>query len=328
MNRRRFILAVGATAAAAVAVRAPPECSVPRKRYDLPYGGVVTHLGYFDTQYGDAAMLAKHLQLVGAKFARDAWPLPEASPDQRRRYLEALELAHTVAATSFVMITGRATEPIDPILDEMEPYTELLAGIEGPNEWNLKGRPRWSEELSTYVKELYAKVRDRPAFEGIPVIGPSIGLSKDFGPVFGDHSGHMDIGNFHFYQPATQVDIPYYRASLAGARTVSGNKPMVATEVNGIIGDGYPGTEEDQAASYESLMGLFGDDGIRRGFCYQLFDFSSPSRPLSHRENNLGCYRADYTAKPLAVPVDKTNRRDTSPRLLGDTTSCEASVGH
>ncbi len=327
MNRRRFVLALGATAAA-LAVGTPAECSVPHRRGDWPHAGVVTHLGYFNTQYGDADMVAKHLQLVGARFARDEWLLPEASPRHRRRYLDALELVHTVAGTSFVMVTGRATEPIDPVLDQMEGYAQLLAGIEGPNEWNLKGRSRWREELSAYTKELYAKVRNRPTFEGIPVIGPSIGLSKDFGPVFGDHSGHMDVGNFHFYQPATHVDVRYYRASLAGARAVSGNKPMVATEVNGIIGDGYPGTEADQAASYESLMELFGDDGIRRGFCYQLLDFSSPSRPLSHRENNFGCYRADYSAKPLAVSVSHAARRDTAAGLLGDPTSCDTGADH
>jgi hypothetical protein len=222
-----------------------------------------------------------------------------------------------VAGTKFVMVTGRATGVIDAVLDEMEPYAELLAGIEGPNEWNLKGRPRWREELSGYTKELYAKVRDRRAFDGIPVVGPSIGLSKDSGPVFGDHSGHMDIGNLHFYQPATQVDLRYYRASLEGARIVAGSKPMIATEVNGIIGDGYPGTEHDQAWNYEYLMRLFGEDGIRRGFCYQLLDFSKPSQPLTHHENNFGCYRADYSAKPLADAVLHLNRRCAGPRLLG-----------
>jgi hypothetical protein len=324
VNRRRFLLALGTTAAA-LAVRTPPGCDPPCRRGSA-YGGVATHLGYFDTQYGDAAKLAEHLHLIGAKVARDEWLPPEASSGHRRRYLAAMELAHTVAGTKFLMVSGRATEPIDPVLDEMEPYVELLAGIEGPNEWNLKGRPRWREELSAYTRDLYAKVRDRRAFDGIPVVGPSIGLSKDSGPVFGDHSRHMDVGNFHFYQPASQIDLGYYRASLAGARTVAGSKPMVATEVNGIIGDGYPGTEADQARSYEYLMRLLGEDGIRRGLCYQLFDFSQPSRPLSHRENNFGCYRVDFSAKPLATAVRRVNRTDNGWPLLGPPTRREGDI--
>ncbi len=343
MNRRRFLGVAGATAVALAvrcrseepstsSTRGPsppstsrPECvpaTPPASPGRLPYGGVATHLWYFETQYGDSARVAEHLRLIEAPIARDEWLIPEAWPEYRRRYGDALHLVHEVAGTTFVMIPGRATEPIDPVLDEMEPYAELLAGIEGPNEWNLKERPLWREELSAYTKELYAKVRERPAFDGIPVVGPSIGLSKDSGPVFGDHSEYMDVGNFHFYQPATQVDVRYYRASLAGARAVSGSKPMVATEVNGIIGDGYPGTEQDQAWNYEHLMRLFGEDGIRRGFCYQLLDFSKLSRPLTHRDNNFGCYRADYSAKPLAESVRTVNRRSSTPHLLGEAASC------
>jgi hypothetical protein len=315
VNRRRFLLGAG-TAAVALTVR-PSSRGYDPDQGPLPYGGVATHLWYFGTQYDDSRKVAEYLRRVEAPIARDEWLRSEAWPEQRGRFLDALELAHTVAGTTFVMITGRATEPIDPVLDEMEPYAELLAGIEGPNEWNLKERPQWKEELSAYTKELYAKVRDRPAFDGIPVVGPSLGLSKTWGPLFGDHSRYMDVGNFHFYQPATQVDIRYYRASLAGARAVSGSKPMVATEVNGIIGDGYAGNEVDQAWNYDHLMRLLGHDGIHRGFCYQLLDFAKPSRPLTHQENNFGCYRFDYTAKPLAEAVRKLNRRDASPFLLG-----------
>ena len=347
MNRRRFLtVAVGGAAAAAVAVRlrsdeasttatSPPSTSpqsttprcapppVPGEDALLPYGGVATHLWYFETQYGDTARVAEHLRQIEAPMIRDEWLIPKAWPEYRGRYGDALELVHTVAGTTFVMVTGRATEPIDPVLDEMEPYAELLAGIEGPNEWNLKGRPEWRDELSTYTKELYAKVRERPVFDHVPVVGPSIGLSKDSGPLFGDHSEHMDIGNFHFYQPAPRVDLRYYRESLAGARAVSGTKPMVATEVNGIIGDGYPGTEEDQAQTYEFLMDLFGEDGIHRGFCYQLLDFSDLSHPLTHRDNNFGCYRVDFSAKPLAASVRQVNQRNDSPFLLGDGPWCQ-----
>jgi hypothetical protein len=323
VNRRRFLLAAGAVGAAVAVRPRSPGCPADGGESDpLPYGGVATHLWYFETQYGDTAKVAEHLRRIQAPIARDEWLLPEAWPEYRRRYLDALELVHTEAGTTFVMVAGRATDPIDPVLDQMEPYAELLAGIEGPNEWNLKGRPRWREELSAYTEELYAKVRDRPAFDGIPVVGPAIGLSKDSGPLFGDHSRHMDVGNFHFYQPATQVDLRYYRASLAGARAVSGDKPIVATELNGIIGDGHPGTEADQAANYRFLMELFGQDGIQRGFCYQLLDFSKPSEPLTHHENNFGCYRADHSAKPLAEAVREANLRDASPALLGERGAC------
>ncbi|MBW3626291.1 MAG: hypothetical protein KY412_01640 [Actinobacteria bacterium] len=324
MNRRRFLTVAGATAAA-LAVRPRSKCP-PAGTGQLPYGGVATHLWYFNTQYGDTRRVAEHLRRLETPVARDEWLLPEAEPAYRRRFFEALELLHAVAGTTFVMVTGRATAPIDPLLDEMEPYAQLLAGIEGPNEWNLSGRSRWKEELSSYTKELYTKVRNRPAFDGIPVVGPSIGFSKSSGPLFGDHSAFMDVGNFHFYQPATQLDLRYYRASLAGARAVSATKPMVATETNGIIGAGLPGTEEHQARSYESLTDLFGGDGIRRAFCYQLFDFSRPSRPLTDRENNFGCFRPDYSAKPLAASVRETNRRNTSTRLLGEGTSYQPDV--
>jgi hypothetical protein len=153
----------------------------------------------------------------------------------------------------WVFVAGRASEPIDPVLDQIEPYARLIAGIEGPNEWNLSGRADWKAELSDYTRELYAKVRARPAFGNIPVIGPALGYPKGSGPYFGDHSAYMDVGNVHIYQPSYQVDTRYVQACIDGAGAVLGAKAMIATELNGQIGDqvlrsdGYQPTEADQA---------------------------------------------------------------------------------
>ncbi|HEV2071502.1 MAG TPA: twin-arginine translocation signal domain-containing protein, partial [Acidimicrobiales bacterium] len=116
MNRRRFLtVAVGGAAAAAVAVglrpdeasttatsppSTSPQCApppVPGEDALLPYGGVATHLWYFETQYGDTARVAEHLRQIEAPIARDEWLIPKAWPEYRGRYGDALELVHTVA---------------------------------------------------------------------------------------------------------------------------------------------------------------------------------------------------------------------------------------
>lgn len=310
MDRRQFI--TGAAAAGLLMARPTRALANHSSVQHLPYGGVCTHV-LNKAQYRDTAKVAHHLKMVEAKVARDEWCPPGTGFAGFARRLDGIHAIHP--ELRWVFVTGRATEPIDPVLDQMEPYARLIVGIEGPNEWNLSGRPDWRAELSAYTEELYAKVRARRAFKRVPVVGPSLAYPKGSGPHLGDHSAHMDVGNVHIYQPSYQVDTRYVQACIDGARVVSGAKPMIATELNGQIGDGivrwdgYEPTEADQAWCYELLMSEVAKRGVHRGFCYQLLDHVKLYQPLTTKENRFGCFRADWSPKPLAAKVILANRR-------------------
>lgn len=165
-------------------------------------------------------------------------------------------------------------------------------------------------ELRDHQEELYAKVHQR--FPGVQVAGPTLAPSS--AELMGDLSYAMDVGNLHIYFVALPIDVYGMDRHLRKTRVMTGSKPLICTENNFIIGDRYAygpdgSGEHAQASGYAEMGRLLGERGVARAFCYELVDGSSPRDPVTHRENNFGCFRADWSAKPLAGEVRKACRR-------------------
>ena len=256
--------------AVAVALVAPASgCAVASPRGPLPAGGVVSHLGYFDTPYGDANKAASAVRDLEVKLVRDG-----IAPGQAARYYERIYAAfrrvNAESGARFLLGAGRADEPVAAQLDAFAPLVAdgIVWGIEGANEWDNVTRqsdPSWAEKLRTHQKELYRQVKVR--WPGMPVVGPS--LSFKTGGEVGDLSAHLDYGNIHYYGSRTNpVSLSDLDERIANAKLLSATKPLWATEANGVVGDGYLDTEQDQARVMRRLYRLLGERGVRRVFSF------------------------------------------------------------
>ncbi len=289
-------------------------CSDSGRQATLPAGGVASHLGYFDTPYGDPATAASAAKDLEVKILRDGIA-PHQAPAYYARIHDAFRRVNAATGVTFLLGAGRADQSVTAQLDAFAPLVAdgIVRGIEGANEWdNVAGQvdPRWAETLRAHQVELYRQVKER--WPTMPVVGPS--LSYKTGRLVGDLSAHLDIGNLHYYASVGNgIDRSDLDARIAEARLVSGTKPMWATEANGIMGDGYPDSDQDQAEIMRRLYRLLGERGIQRVFSYELLDGSRPRRPPTHRENNFGAFRiggdGSLQAKPVFFEVRAANRR-------------------
>lgn len=321
MDRRKFITGAGLVGAS-LALNPKLALAGHSNVGNLPYGGVCTHI-LNKAQYFDTTKVGQYLKLLETRLARDEWSPPGSGTDGFIRRLDTIKTVHP--NLRWVFVTGRGDElyHLDTVLNEMEPYVKsgLIVAIEGPNEWNLSGRSTWKEELSLYTKELWKRVRARSAWNNIPILAPALAYPKDSGPYFGDHSPWVNYNNLHFYQPSYQVDTRYLGLSVDGCNAVAPGKAMICTEVNGQIGDeivrsdGYKPTEEDQAWCYETIMYHLGKGtatvpaGVHRAFVYQLCNWVKMYESETTKENQFGCFRKDWSRKPLADKVLVANRR-------------------
>ncbi len=323
MDRRQFL--VGAAAAGATLTLDTGAAWARPARSGTPaYSGVATHLSFFNTPYSDSTTAAKAVKAVGARWARDGIPTGQGDSWYDRVYRGVRQVhakTSTAPTTYFSMIGGHPAEPVDDTLDVLEPLVRdgIVRVIEGANEWDLNsvehdGVTRYGPgvltELLQHQEELYAKVHQR--FPGVQVAGPT--LDPDNARLMGDLSYAMDLGNLHIYFVDLPIDVYGMDRHLRGTRVMTGSKSLICTESNFIIGDGYTyrtdaSGEQAQASGYAEMLRLLGRRGVTRAFCYELVNGSSPSDRSSHRENNFGCFRADWSAKPLASTVRDACRR-------------------
>jgi hypothetical protein len=303
---------IGSAPSNATSICVGPDISggtPPPSGSSLPLGGVAVHMTYTNTIYNNGQLAADKLALLEAKMARDEWPVLGQSTQYYTNYYARLNAIYNTAGTKFVIIPCNPGGNIDAILDQMEPYIYLLAGIEGPNEWNHNSGVDWESELTAHVQSLWNKVRARPAFNNIPIIGPSIFNVDNVGVQVPSYAQWVNKGNLHYYARQDGINTRDLGENIDAANVIFGNKELWVTETGALYGDTYPGTEEGQGTYYELLMQLMGERGVKRAFCYELFNGSRPKETATHHENNFGCYRTDGSAKPLAAKVLVANRR-------------------
>jgi hypothetical protein len=270
--------------------------------------GVVTHAVYYDTAYGNWSRVVAKLDELGVKHLRDGIygnPAPQWR-DWNERYFRAVDLA-AAHGMRFDFIVGKPGNPagtIDQLLavagGRLRHATEAL---EQPNEVDhFSGTKGWAGRLTRYSRELYRKAKRNPALRGVPVVGPAFGTVTGASRV-GDQRAFLDVGNIHPYTYGLSPDSRQVRAELARGSTVSGRKPVWATEAgfhNAMRGpaDQQPGVSEKVAAVYltRTFLQHFAS-GIRRTYAYELLD-EKPDPRGNDPEQHFGLLRRDFSPKP------------------------------
>lgn len=316
MDRRRFWCGLAAVAAALTLV---PSTAQAAHSPNLPAGGVNTHLTYFGTPYGDAELVAKAAKTAEAKLLRD-----NVAPYQNQgwydRVYSAFRRVNAVSGARFMLIAVRADQSAADQVNAMAPLVNsgIVSAIEGANEWDNKNGhvAGWEVQLRTHQCELYRQVKAR--WPNMTVVGPS--LSYKVGSYVGDLSHCMDMGNFHYYARSSGIDTRDLNRRWADNAVVSGwgdgsGDPIVVTEANGILGDGFGGTEATQAQGMKDLYRVLGAlpyGGAHRVVAYEMLQPGRPNRPATDWQNNFGIYKScpqGWCGKPVFFPVRDANRR-------------------
>jgi hypothetical protein len=258
--------------------------------------GVNIHVHYNDTVYGNFARLKAALLDLGVRRFRDGLVDSTWTP----YYDRCSELGRAGLKGLFI-----ASAPPDRVLAAALKVKDALEAFEGPNEVNLN---KWTPEAARdYQKKLWETIKKSPDFKDRPVILLSY-TDYEWAKKLGDLSAFADSGNIHPYpggwEPENRndwmkADLP---TGIAGARLVSGAKPITVTETgytNHTSPGGHIAVSPNAAGIY--LPRIFLNNlrsGIARTYWYELFDLKNDPKDV---ECNFGLYKNDgVTPKPAA----------------------------
>jgi hypothetical protein len=303
-----ILLAVAACLSAGASTAAAADTTMPRSAAAFRDSvGVSTHIVYFDTPYGDWERAVARLDELGVRHLRDGAygnPGPEWR-DWNERYYRAVEHAAD-RGMRFLLGMGRPGNragTLEQLLavagGRLRRATEAL---EAPNEFDhFVGGPRWPVALRDYTRRLYRVAKAHPALRSLPVLGPSLGTWEGARRA-GNHGAWLDRGNIHPYTGGASPSPEHLRSELARASTVSGDKPVWATEAgfhNALNATtDQPPTSEAAAAVYHvrTFLEHF-KNGIGRTYAYELVDIY-PDPRLRDPVKHFGLLRHDFSPKP------------------------------
>lgn len=260
--------------------------------------GVNVHMSYSDTPYRAARLVVEELARLGVRHVRDG--LRPGLPDQ---YAALRALARRGIRSTLILgdPAGRFGR-LEPLLATVR--RDLLGAVEaveGANEYDASGDPRWAANLRRHQRRLYRAVKREPRTRSLRVLGPSV-THADSPALLGDLSRWMDVGNIHPYPGGQPPDGRRIAEELAKAARVSATRPVIATETgyhNAVAStDGHAGVSEDEAATYVPRLYLeHFRAGIRRTFLYELLD-ERPDPSRTDIQSDFGLLRNDLSEKP------------------------------
>jgi hypothetical protein len=270
--------------------------------------GVDTHLTFSDTAYGAWPRLVAALDDLGVKHLADGvYGNPDPSWAWFNNYFQnAVQLAasHGMRFAFEMGQPGYRGGSISQLVSALSgPLRNAVEAVVEPNEFDqFSGLTDWASPLAAYDRQLYTAMKANPSLASLPVIGPS--LAGDSAPAqLGDQQQWLDIGNIHPYTGGLAPTPAYTASQLNRIGTVSGNKPVWATELGYYTALNAPrGTlqpvSEATAAVYllRELLENF-KSGIARTYAYELID-DSPDPSNSNIQEHFGLLRNDYTPKP------------------------------
>jgi hypothetical protein len=270
--------------------------------------GVNTHAFDTNTAYAAWPRLVAALDELGVKHLRDgavANPAPQWSAINEHFY-SAVELAasHGMRFDLGMGEPGFQDGTLQQLMAVVGgPLRNAVDALEEPNEFDhFSGLSDWALPLALYDRALYMAVKADPSLASLPVVGPS--LAGDGAPAqLGDQHQWLDIGNIHPYTGGLAPTPAYTASQLKRISTVSGEKPVWATELGYYTALNAPrGTlqpvSEATAAVY--LLREFLENfksGIARTYAYELIDLK-PDPSAGDIQQHFGLLRNDYTPKP------------------------------
>jgi hypothetical protein len=332
----RFICRTVTACALLTAALAPPAGAAVRSAREADTfadsAGVNVHLHFSGSAYDRAfeTVVKPELLRAGVRHVRDgAYTYAEAASSTY--YRRCRELA--AAGIRFDLMTTfktRWSEPTDlsKLPDVYRWCNGAVESFEGVNEPDLQpiptGFPNWQVQTLQSQKGLYAAVKGNAAIRNVNVLGPTVVWAPT---ALGDLSAYMDYGNWHPYPggecptcgDAYGQNIDTFMAKY---RTISGSRPMIATETgyhNAVrtAGGGHRPASERAAAIYVPRLLLeYFNRGFARTFLYELVD-SRPDSTLTQPDAHFGLLRNDGSEKPAFKALANVLRltRDPGPRF-------------
>jgi len=206
----------------------------------------------------------------------------EMTPDSKNN--AALNVSATQAVA--YLRTGHFANSIEAIEGVNEPdINQTNPGGPAPTGW-VSLTQSTQQSLFTGVKALA---------NPIPVYGPSVGLNSDLQAV-GDLSQYMDYGNIHDYSGGYDLLGTQIANYVTMEQTLSGSKPIIATEngyATGTTGQGMP-----NLVMLDYTQRLFFNqfaNNVKRTNWYEFLDENNTANDYWH---NAGLLTSTYTAKP------------------------------
>ena len=195
--------------------------------------------------------------------------------------------------------------------------TDLIAAIEGPNEYDIESNhvgetsTSWVSKIREYQRQLYTQVKSDPTLRNIPVIAPSF-VSEGAYERVGDLDQYIDYACIHAYQSWRHPGTPGWGDNGYGSLSWQFNyiinkqspkgKPVQSTECGYHTLPEYGGVPPEIQGKYVTRMfAEFFRRGITRSFKYELIDQGLPAS--NDRERVFGLLRNDLTAKPAFYAV-------------------------
>jgi hypothetical protein len=293
----------------------PPPPVAPKSAFAFRDSiGVVTHIVYYDTAYGDWARITDRLVELGVRHLREGVYANPSWTGWNERFYQAVERAASKGIRFNYGFSGDNFGTVDQRLNVIAGrLSGTAASVEGWNEYDLfVGGDNWPTRLGAHQRELFWKVKLHPSPEvrRLPVIGPSFGTNDGPGKYAAANPSSLaywpwaDFGNVHPYAGADTPNPAHLLSELVRGTKASGNKPFFATEAGFHTamalppGLAFPPVSEQAQAVYvlRTFLEHFAD-GIQRTFLYELID-EKPDPSGAQFEQHFGLLRNDFTPKP------------------------------
>jgi len=313
--RRRLCPALLACAGASLlyessSARAPnPDASTPitvqapSARLLADSLGIVTHLDYLNTPYGDFEKVKASLAFLGIHNLRDTMPRTNTV-----RY-EALAGLHYHFD---LVVRSEAANELPTTLARLESLEQhfpgAIASIEGLNEANhwpavyrgLRGFPA----TIALQQDLYAAVKQSTTLRRVPVYAPTLGGAGTLDyQRLGDLSDYADLANAHIYFPKGSPPSQVWDAAVALNRLSTPRLPQTAITETGYTTARRSEHRVDEPTQAKYLLMLLAhawSAGITHLYIYQLVDDSTDDADWTR---GLGLYAFDWRAKPAATAM-------------------------
>ena len=288
--------------------------------------GVVTHIVYYDTAYGDwTASSPGSTSSASATCARASTrtPLRAGATGTSATTGRSSSPPHTGSASPSAQPARAAgTGTLDQILAVVGGRLRNAAeALEAPNEFDkYVGGRRWPSVLSSYARDLHRKAKALRSLRGLPILGSLVRHGRRAEP--GRQPGQVARRRQHPPVHGRAVPRPAPHQGRARARRRHRpDKPVWATEAG--FHNAMRAPEGEQAPVSEAAGAVYMlrtflehfDDGIRRTYAYELLD-EKPDRSGRNPEQHFGLLRNDFSRKPafnalrnLLTVVGRDDRR-------------------
>lgn len=255
--------------------------------------GVNIHLSYHDGPYGNEAAVVRALRNLHVRHIRDGVARGQDGVCRTARAIAA-------SGARFTYITQADLTTAD-LVAWSRCNGQAIEAYEGLNEYDIMhpaGVSDWATAVQESQRRLYAAVKGTPELASLAVVAPSL-TSEDAFRAVGDLSAFTDYGTVHDYfggrEPEYESRPIGAEANMREARSMSGTKPIQATETGFGTSNGMQKQDIDEATQATYLPRLFLNQylsGIVRTFDYELIDEGGP--PFGA----YGLLHSDLTPKP------------------------------